>query len=126
MEVTKITFDGVELIVPMLDGRPLPMPYPSFKDFDTFCGPGKLGDMIVPDCIFGVHVNAACYIHDVMNAMAQDTEEDHQGNVVFRKNMFAIIEAFEPQPAWEDKYHHARYQRALTYYEWVDTYGLSK
>lgn len=123
-KTTHIIYDGVRLEVPVVNGEPLPIPHNGFDDFDTYCGPGWLGDKIVPDKLFGVSVAPACYIHDVMNAMAETCEEDHHSNEVFRRNMISIIEHFEPRPTWEDPFHYARYQRALTYYEWVDTVGL--
>ena len=28
------------------------------------CGPGKLGDWLVPDTVYGLSIKPACYIHD--------------------------------------------------------------
>ena len=108
----------------MPNGKPLPMPFDTFEEFPTYCGPGKLGDKLVPDKIFGVAQNVACFIHDVTEALATNKEEDHMSNEMLRDNIFSILRHHEPKPTWEDPYHHARWYRAVTYYAAVDTLGL--
>ena len=117
METVEITFDGVRLIVPSVNGWPLEMPHPSFDEFDTYCGPGSgLGDALVPDHIYGVIISPACYIHDTMFHMADPAWSDfHHSNSVFFHNILAIIEAHGTK---KDK--HKRFYRAVTYYTAVD------
>jgi len=126
METVEITFDGVAgLEVPVMpSGKPLPLPFDSFEEFPTYCGPGRLGDKLVPDKIYAVAMNVACYIHDVTEAMARNREEDHQSNEILRDNMFTILRHHEPKPAWKDNNHHKRWYRVITYYVAVDTLGL--
>ena len=126
MKTTHTIYCGCVLEVPIMpNGEPLHLPYNDWDEWPTFCGPGSgIGDKIVPDKIFGVPVNVACYIHDTTEGLAESREEDHQSNVMFRKNLEAIIEHLEPKPTWEDKHHHARYYRAMTYYAAVDIVGL--
>lgn len=128
METARIIYDGCRLDVPIMpDGKPLHLPYDGFASWHgTYCGPGEFGDMIVPDNLFGVPINVACFIHDHSNALAETTEEDHDSNVMFRENMFAILRHLEPKPEWKDKFHYARWHRAILYYEAVDTCGLRR
>ena len=41
--------------VPVENGEPLHLPYHSWEDWkgDTYCGPGELGDKLVPDVFPG-------------------------------------------------------------------------
>ncbi len=126
MKFVTIDYCGCELEVPIMpNGKPLKLPYKHWSQWPTFCGPGSgIGDKLVPDDIFKVPVNVACFIHDTTEALAETKQDDHDSNVAFRKNLMAVIEHLEPKPAWEDKWHHARYYRAITYYTAVDTVGL--
>ncbi|MHC4184133.1 MAG: hypothetical protein ACYSR0_12370, partial [Planctomycetota bacterium] len=40
------------------------------------CGPGGLGDYLVPDTILGLSVKPACQIHDYYYRHWQDSSED--------------------------------------------------
>lgn len=115
-------FDGVHLLVPILDdGDFLEFPHKNFDTFDTYCGPGTgLADSLVPDDIYGIKISPACYLHDVMWEMAEGTWRDfHYSNSVFFHNILRIIEHFAP-PVGEEKVRHERYYRAVTYYMAVD------
>jgi hypothetical protein len=123
METRKIIYDGVSLIVPIIDGCPLTMPHRGFDDFDTYCGAGKgIGDLIVPDDIFGVVISPACYIHDKMWLYCEPTWRDfHHSNSVFFHNILSIIDYFAPPVCDEEEVRTERYARAVTYYTAVDS-----
>ena len=54
------------------------------------CGPGAIGDLIVPDKILGLNVKAACEIHDWMFCVYKCSEGFCLANDLFRKNMIRI------------------------------------
>lgn len=88
--------------------------------FDTCCGPGKgIGDLAIPDTIYLLKVTAACFVHDFMWRVCDNTWADfHRSNSVFLHNLLAII--FQ-HGGW---LRHLRCYRAVTYYTAVDT-GLA-
>ena len=54
METTNIIYCGALLEVPIIDGAPLHMPHSQWDwGTDTYCGPGYLGDKLVPDKLPG-------------------------------------------------------------------------
>jgi hypothetical protein len=114
-----IEFDGVNLVVPIIDGYPLHMPYPSLDEFSSYCGPGSgLGDWLVPETLSGLRVSAACYIHDVMWDYAEPTwGEFHYSNSVFVRNLIEIVLVKTPD---EDDVQAKRLSEALVYYMAVD------
>jgi len=122
MDTTVSSFDGCELVVPIINGQPLHFPHKDFGCFDTYCGAGSgIGDLIVPDVIYEVPVSVACYIHDMMWRYCAPTVEDfNQSNLTFFENIVRIITYFVPI-AKNDKYRVSRYQRAATYYAAVQT-----
>lgn len=35
------------------------------EKFPTFCGAGGIGDIFVPDTLYGANISPACFIHDI-------------------------------------------------------------
>jgi len=83
------------------------------------CGPGGLGDKLVPDTIYGLSIFAACRIHDFMWHFGVTQEDKDIADRVFKNNMIRIIEA-------KTKYKiikWLRIRRANTYYKAVSVFG---
>ena len=61
----------------------------------TGCGPGKFGDFLVPDTMYGLSVKQACRIHDFYySPMMPATHEcKKEADRVFLNNMIRIIKA---------------------------------
>lgn len=123
METVAVIYDGVTLIVPIINESPMHIPHDGFDDFDTYCGAGKgWGDKIVPDDIYGIIISPACFIHDVMWRESSPSWRDfHHSNSVFFHNILSIIEHFAPPIKDEKEVRHERYYRAVTYYMAVDS-----
>ena len=124
MKTVQIIYDGVRLLVPLIGARPLHLPHDGFADFATYCGPGKWGDLIVPDDIYDTPINPACYIHDEMVLLAEPTWVSfHHTNSVFLHNINTILEHFDvkERPSSEQEHKYKRYYRAVTYYMAVDS-----
>jgi len=47
------------------------------EEWETFgCGPGGVGDMLVPDTMWGLNINEACRVHDWYYRMYPDRSEE--------------------------------------------------
>jgi len=57
------------------------------------CGPGKLGDFLVPDTLWGLCVTPACNIHDWMYAMGETIEDKKVADRTFLNNLLRIVDA---------------------------------
>lgn len=55
------------------------------------CGPGKIGDWLVPDTVYGLSIKAACFIHDYMYAIGTTPQEKEIADQIFLNNMLLII-----------------------------------
>ena len=57
------------------------------------CGPGGLGDWLVPDTVYGLSIKSACMIHDwYYRHYEDDTEYGRKiADRVFRNNMIRIV-----------------------------------
>jgi hypothetical protein len=83
------------------------------------CGPGGLGDLLVPDAIWWLSIKLACMIHDWMYAFGESLEDKKRADRVFLNNMVRMINS-------ESKYEFLRRLRLRTasgYYEAVKRYG---
>jgi len=122
MLTTTLTIDQVLLVVPKLavDDRRYD-PFVRLSDFPDSCGAGRgIGQIIVPETMFGLRVSAACYTHDLSWEYAEKTWADfHQTNSMFLRNMLSIIEAKSRSTVLRV----LRNYRAMTYYNSVDTAG---
>lgn len=123
METVIVQFDNVPMIVPLVGEKkePLDFPYNDFDVFPSYCGAGQgLGDIIVPEKIFGLKISPACFVHDVMFEISEATWEDfHTSNSVFIHNLLAIVKHRSKNWILE----HIRNYRVVTYYNAVDTIG---
>lgn len=63
-----------------------------FYEADTSCGPGTIGDMIIPDRLFGLRMTPACNIHDHGYALARTCESKLNADMAFVLNMHQINE----------------------------------
>ncbi len=54
------------------------------------CGPGGLGDFLIPDTVYGLSVKPACKIHDWMFIIYNDEAGFRLANQVFLDNMIRI------------------------------------
>ena len=83
------------------------------------CGPGGVGDMLVPDTIWLLSIKDACKIHDWMYTWGVTREDKEEADEFFRVNMKYIIEA-KTKWTW---LRYARRRRANTYYLMVSEGG---
>jgi hypothetical protein len=83
------------------------------------CGPGGIGDHLVPDTIYGLSVRPACEIHDWMYFVGETLENKIQADRVFLNNMVRLIDA----GAGCGVLKHMRRLRARTYYLAVKHFG---
>lgn len=83
------------------------------------CGAGKLGDILIPDTLWGLDVKFMCKIHDHMYSRGE-TEEDREGaDRTFRNNLFRWIEY--NTNSYILKW--LRIRRAVKYYKAVRMFG---
>ena len=55
------------------------------------CGPGGVGDWLVPDIIWGLNVKPACRIHDWMYYFGECNADKKAADRSFRNNMVRLI-----------------------------------
>ena len=55
------------------------------------CGPGKLGDALVPDRLLGESIHLACRIHDWMYGEGKTKEDKFWADLIFLVNMVILI-----------------------------------
>ncbi len=82
------------------------------------CGPGKLGDYLVPDNLFGESIFLACRIHDWMYFEVLTARDKFWADLVFLVNMVLIVNDGE---FWDP----ARLKMAMKYYIAVSFLGGS-
>lgn len=89
----------------------------------SYCGAGTgIGDLIVPETVWGLYVTLACYIHDDMWEHAEPTRSDfEQSNEILRYNVSSIITNCSANRFMK----HIRLYRAVTMYNAVDRIGES-
>jgi len=83
------------------------------------CGPGGLGDFLIPDTIYGLSVKPACKIHDWMYTIYNDEAGFKLANQVFLDNMIRINN--KSTKWWLLKL--IRMRRILKYYLAVSNFG---
>jgi len=94
------------------------------EEFKAYgCGPGGIGDMLVPDTMWGLSVRDACRIHDWGYRHCEEASEDDRKrhDELLRLNSIIIIET-------GTKYNWLktlRLRRAKTYYGMVRKFGKS-
>lgn len=79
------------------------------------CGPGRAGDHLVPDTIWGLNVKPACLCHDLAYALGRDLSDKENADWCFLNNMDLMIELNTrfPPLKW------LRRRRAWVYYKAV-------
>ena len=82
------------------------------------CGPGKIGDLFVPDTIWGESIFLACQIHDWMYGAGETVMDKRVADKVFMWNMLELIDNGEILDS-------ARLRRVMTYYQAVSFGGDS-
>jgi len=117
MEIKIVPIDGVQFAVPAACG----IPFDHLIDFPDSCGPGRgLGEILIPETVFGLRVSPACWIHDRSWDLAEPTwNAFHQTNNMLERNMRSIILV-------KSKYailKYLRLYRPTTYFIAVDTAG---
>ena len=85
------------------------------------CGPGKYGDWIVPDDIWGLNITEECQIHDHWYEIGETEAHKIQADYELLENLYRKIEAFTSPEAHKLKA--LRILRAETYYEMVSLCG---
>ena len=67
-----ISIDNDSVVITSLDGYDLAAPesFWTFQDQDMSaavngCGPGNIGDFLIPDMIYGLSIKPACKIHEL-------------------------------------------------------------
>jgi len=85
------------------------------------CGPGKFGDALVPDTMYGLSIKLACAIHDYEYYIGKTNEDKRIADLNFLGNMMIIINKKTSTP-WMKL---LRYHRAMTYYTAVAEGGDS-
>ena len=83
------------------------------------CGPGGIGDFLIPDAIYGLSVKPACKIHDWMFTIYNDEAGFRLSNQVFLDNMIRINNKSTKNVLlkW------IRMRRILKYYRAVSDFG---
>ncbi len=118
METKSVHIEQVTLVAPVQ----CHIPFLYLKDFPDSCGPGRgLGEILVPDSIFGLKISPACWIHDRSWVLAAPTWNDfHQTNYMLERNMQSIIIGRSKFTFLK----YARLYRPVTYFIAVDTIGI--
>lgn len=114
-----ITFgdlNGVELAAPSSFWRYL---FADTSDVINGCGAGGVGDLFVPDTVYGLNIKPACMIHDWMFTIFNSEEAFKLSNQIFFDNMCRINSAKTKKGflKW------LRYRRILKYYQAVEIFG---
>lgn len=83
------------------------------------CGPGGLGDYLVPDTLWGLSVRKACNIHDWEYHFGKTQQDKKVADENFLDNMIRLIQAAN---GWRVLMW-LRKRRARKYYKAVRDYG---
>lgn len=93
------------------------------NEWRTFgCGAGAgLGDILVPDTVYGLSVREACRIHDWYYTFWPDASETGRelADRIFRNNLLRIVRAQTSNPVL----FFLRERRCLAYYAAVKNFG---
>lgn len=85
------------------------------------CGPGGLGDFLVPDTVWFLSIRDACRVHDWGYRHCKDASEDDRArhDRILKNNGQRIVD-FHTESKFLKK---LRYRRVLTYYKMVRSFG---
>ena len=86
-----------DLVMGVYNGVELEAPVDFWKipddAFEGGCGPGKYGDLAVPDSFYFLNMRFCCLIHDIMYAEGKTEHDKVIADRTFLDNMLAYIEA---------------------------------
>jgi hypothetical protein len=120
MKYGTVKYYGAKLEVPDFLVPLFPVNLPA-KKWPTFCGSGGWGDKCIPDIIWGVHMQPACFTHDIDWAVTPNKlSQFSKTNWRFLKNCLALINASD---LWAIPLILAR-SRCLLYFAGVSTFGV--
>ena len=91
-------------------------------EFESYgCGPGGLGDFLVPDTVWGLSIRDACRVHDWGYRHCKDASEDDRArhDRILRNNSQRIVDANTKFKVLK----RLRYIRVNTYYKMVRAFG---
>ncbi|GAG93813.1 unnamed protein product [marine sediment metagenome] len=90
-----------------------------FKEFG--CGPGGVGDFLVPDTVWGLSITNACRIHDTAYRFSDDSSEDDRAkhDRILKNNSLRIVDFHTKNRLLK----RLRYRRVQTYYQMVRAFG---
>lgn len=121
-----ISIDNDSVVIKSLDGYDLAAPesFWTFQDQDMSaavngCGPGGVGDFLVPDTVYGLSIKPACKIHDWMYTIYNDEAGFNMANQIFIDNMIRINNK-DTKYTWLKW---LRIRRILKYYIAVKNFG---
>jgi hypothetical protein len=83
------------------------------------CGAGKLGDMLIPDTLWGLNVTFCCKIHDWRYHYGSTIEDKNSADREFLNNLLRWIDHKTDSKVLR----YFRHARALKYYEAVQMFG---
>ncbi len=115
-----------ELETRIIDGVPLTaprsyweMPESERNLIASGCGPGRIGDYLVPDTVLGLSIRPACHIHDWMYHFGRSYDDKRLADKLFLDNMAAIVRAKTRNRLLRS----IRLRRIKCYYEAVVCFG---
>ena len=91
-------------------------------EFSSYgCGPGGLGDFVVPDTVYFLSVRDACRIHDwgYRHAPEASDEDRKRHDRILSNNMLRIVNAKTKSKILRK----LLYRRCKTYYQMVRAFG---
>lgn len=121
MRLREFTLTGANGFTTIIAPEGIEFPSCFIDGFRSYCGAGRgIGDLVVPEKMYGLKVSPACFVHDKMWEMSKATWEDfHLSNGVFLTNLISIIESQSKNVVLK----HLRLYRAVSYFNAVDTIG---
>ena len=83
------------------------------------CGPGKWGDLAVPDTFYGLKVTSVCKLHDIEYEVGETEQDKEDSDINFLRNLLNYIKAHTKFAFVRT----LRNYRAMTYYNAVSECG---
>ena len=83
------------------------------------CGPGYIGDLLIPDRLWGLSIRPCCSVHDFMYRVGETEDDRSEADDVFVNNALRLILA-----GTSNKFLlRLRLRRARTYYQLCRWFG---
>lgn len=83
------------------------------------CGPGKYGNLVVPNTFYGLSVKPLCLLHDLEYEVGETEQDKEDADINFLRNLLRYIRCHSKYRALRV----LREYRAMTYYIAVDEAG---